>query len=194
MAFLAGDSVIRTSLPATGIEGQIVMLISAGTLVPYIYANGAWISTLLSAYPIGSIYMSTVSTNPGTLFGGTWAQLEDRFLLTAGSTYTAGATGGAATVTLSANEIPAHTHGSKTLTGTIRFNERRFGGSTPATGIVSVATGATTQYFSTASSSSVSNVIGFDFNATHEHSSVGGGQAHNNMPPYLTVNVWKRTA
>lgn len=45
-------------------------------------------------YPVGSIYMSVNSTNPSTLFGGTWVQLEDRFLLGAGSTYTAGATGG----------------------------------------------------------------------------------------------------
>lgn len=194
MALLAGDSVIRTALPATGIEGQIIMLISAGTLVPYIYANGAWISTLLSAYPIGSIYMSTVSTNPGTLFGGTWAQLEDRFLLTAGSTYTAGSTGGSATVTLSTNQIPAHTHGNKSLTGTIRFNERRFGGSTPATGIVSIYSTATTQYFATNTSGSVANVAGFNFDASHEHTSVGGGAAHENMPPYLVVYAWQRTA
>ncbi len=47
-----------------------------------------------SIYPIGSIYMSVNNTNPSTLFGGTWEQIEDRFLLGAGDTYTAGSTGG----------------------------------------------------------------------------------------------------
>ena len=61
-------------------------------------------------YPIGSIYMSVNSTNPGTLFGGTWSQLKDRFLLGAGNTYTNGNTGGAATVTLTVNRMPKHSH------------------------------------------------------------------------------------
>lgn len=52
-------------------------------------------------YPVGAIYISTVATNPGTLFGvGTWTQIQDRFLLCAGTTYTGGATGGAATINL----------------------------------------------------------------------------------------------
>lgn len=45
-------------------------------------------------YPINSIYLSMSSTNPGTLFGGTWEQIQDKFLLCAGSVYTAGSTGG----------------------------------------------------------------------------------------------------
>lgn len=58
--------------------------------------------TFDTIYPIGSIYMSTANVNPGTLFGGTWEQIQDKFLLSAGSTYTAGNTGGSATM--------AHTH------------------------------------------------------------------------------------
>ena len=61
-------------------------------------------------YPVGSIYLSVNSTNPATLFGGTWVQLKDRFLLGAGSSYTNGSTGGAATVTLQSSQIPAHNH------------------------------------------------------------------------------------
>lgn len=75
-------------------------------------------------YPIGSIYTSTQSISPATLFGGTWVQIKDTFLLTAGDTYSAGATGGAATHThtsaahthttsghaLTVNEMPSHTH------------------------------------------------------------------------------------
>ena len=61
-------------------------------------------------YPIGSIYQSTVATSPATLFGGTWTQITDRFVLSAGSTYTAGTTGGASTVTLKTSQMPSHTH------------------------------------------------------------------------------------
>ena len=68
-------------------------------------------------YPVGALYMSTSNTEPSTLFGGTWERIQDRFLMCAGSTYTAGATGGAATHThttashtLTINEIPAHNH------------------------------------------------------------------------------------
>lgn len=46
-------------------------------------------------YPVGSIYMSVNATNPASLFGGTWEQIKDRFLLAAGDNYSAGATGGA---------------------------------------------------------------------------------------------------
>lgn len=61
-------------------------------------------------YPIGSIYMSVNNTNPGSLFGGTWQQIQGKFLLGASSGHSAGSTGGAETVTLSAGNIPAHTH------------------------------------------------------------------------------------
>ena len=52
-------------------------------------------------YPIGAVYISVTAVNPAVLFGGTWEQIEDTFLLSAGSTYTGGNTGGSATVTLS---------------------------------------------------------------------------------------------
>ena len=62
-------------------------------------------------YPVGSIYMSVVNTNPGTLFGGTWTALGGRFLIGADSTYSAGATGGSATKTLATGNLPSHSHG-----------------------------------------------------------------------------------
>lgn len=62
-------------------------------------------------YPVGAIYISTVSTSPAILFGGTWQQIQGRFLLAAGGGYAAGGTGGAATHTLTAAELPAHSHG-----------------------------------------------------------------------------------
>ena len=62
-------------------------------------------------YPVGSLYWSSKSTNPSSLFGGTWVQIKDRFILACGNTYTSsGATGGASTVTLSVSNMPSHSH------------------------------------------------------------------------------------
>ena len=154
---------------------------------------------MLRAYPVGSIYMSLVSTNPAALFGGTWEQLKDRFLVGAGGIYEAGATGGANMVTLSTNQIPAHTHGSKTLTGGIgiRNMERNSTVVDWASGIVSYSKGGTGRdsvEVGRNSSSYSSTATQITVTATHAHDSVGGGQGHENRPPYLAVYVWKRTA
>lgn len=118
-------------------------------------------------YPVGSIYMSVNSASPATLFGGTWEQIKDTFLLSAGDTYTAGTTGGEATHTLIANEMPSHSH-------TLAPGFSAFGAGTgSATNLIRLSGGTA---------------------VTWNTSSVGGGQAHNNMPPYLVVYVWKRTA
>ena len=69
-------------------------------------------ATLDQIYPVGSIYMSVNSTSPATLFGGTWEPIKDKFLLSAGDTYSAGAEDGAA----SRSYTPAGTVGSHTLT------------------------------------------------------------------------------
>lgn len=72
-----------------------------------------------SIYPVGSIYMSTSSTNPGTLFTGTtWSQITDRFLVGMGTTYTtAGGTGGASSVTLETGNLPSHRHSVSITSG-----------------------------------------------------------------------------
>lgn len=123
----------------------------------------------LDVYPVGSIYMSVNGADPGTLFGGTWEQLEDRFLLAAGTTYAAGATGGEAEHTLTVGEMPSHTH---SLYGGNNVDPPDwFGGSGNAYGIMNKA-GTAYSYLG----------------------NTGGGAAHNNMPPYLAVYMWKRTA
>ena len=85
--------------------------------------NGAPLLNLV--YPVGSIYLSSNNTNPGTLFGGTWTQIKDRFILTAGDYYSNGATGGAATVTLTVSNMPSHSH-SFTPSGTVGSHSHSF--------------------------------------------------------------------
>ncbi len=126
-------------------------------------------------YPVGSIYMSVNSVSPATLFGfGTWEQIEDTFLLAAGSTYTAGSTGGEATHTLTAAEsgLPAHSHGLTSNIGALFAQGTNRNGyyRTGTTGTIAIEPGVA--------------------NNTAQNASA----AHNNMPPYLVVNIWKRTA
>lgn len=118
-------------------------------------------------YPVGSIYMSVNNTNPSNLFGGTWTQLKDRFLLGAGSTYTNGSTGGSATQRLSAANLPSHTHPQYVATNggstsaNLDYNGWVSNGKAVAQGIPTGATGQGTK---------------FDI-----------------MPPYLVVYMWQRT-
>lgn len=74
-------------------------------------ANKGYVDqTVKSIFPVGYIYLSADSTSPAALFGGTWEQLKDRFLLGAGDSYDAGTTGGEAENTLTVNQIPSHAH------------------------------------------------------------------------------------
>ena len=65
---------------------------------------------LNEAYPVNSVYISYSNTNPGTLFGGTWEIIGDGRVLKGIKSGTAGTTGGSSTVTLSTDNLPAHTH------------------------------------------------------------------------------------
>lgn len=142
----------------------------------------------LDIYPVGSLYWSKKSTNPGTLFGGTWTQITDKFILAAGSTYTVGSTGGAATVTLTTNQIPSHTHsGSANSTGAHTH-----------TGVPSGSyynsRGSDEDYAYAKSNTSGSTGSGGAHSHTVTINATGGGQAHNNMPPYVVYYCWERTA
>lgn len=144
-------------------------------------------------YPVGSVYMSVNSADPNLLWPGTtWVQIEDTFLLAAGTNHSAGSTGGAETVTLTESQIPAHTHGSKSLVGSV-YNVASQSASQNYT-YAGIARSADKVEGHGYAVNSTSANDGFTIDATHEHTSVGGGEAHNNMPPYLTVYVWKRTA
>lgn len=143
-------------------------------------------------YPVGSIYMSVNNTSPATLFGGTWEQIQDKFLLCSGKTYSGGSTGGEATHTLTVDETPEHTHtrGTMNITGGVGpLDDMSAGWFSGA-----MYRGAGHSYDASSSSSGSGWRLMFDASRswTGETSPVGGGSAHNNMPPYLAVYVWKR--
>ena len=137
---------------------------------------------LKAAMPVGHIYISLAETNPNVLFGfGTWERIEDRFLLAAGKTYSAGSTGGAATHTLTVDEMPSHTGHLYGTAGNVNGKGN--------------ATGAWLNEIKVNSSHTVS--YGWDYGSGEYYPAnqkTGGSQPHNNMPPYTTVYVWKRTA
>ena len=91
-------------------------------------------------YPVGSLYWSSKSTNPASLFGGTWVQIKDRFVLACGDTYTSsGATGGASSVTLSVSNMPSHNH-SFTPSGTVSSHSHTINsGNTSSSGTTNTA-------------------------------------------------------
>ena len=157
-------------------------------------------------YPVGSIYMSANNVSPATFLGGTWEQIQDRFLLCAGSTYSAGSTGGEATHKLTQAETPAHTHtrGTMEITGIIwsrSLTDGTYGGSIfGGSGAFSYAKKQTSSASTWKSAGNYTSgfadktTLTASKNWTGATSSVGGNAAHNNMPPYLAVYVWKRTA
>lgn len=142
-------------------------------------------------YPVGSIYMSVNSASPATLFGGTWEQIENRFLLSAGSSYTAGATGGEASHTLTISEMPSHNH---TFTGNstyYQFGDVAYGTISASNQNVSIVDGAD-NYGKGGTYSTKMKDTGFTVTSSGTIENKGGSSAHNNMPPYLVVYMWKR--
>lgn len=117
-------------------------------------------------YPIGSVYISVNTTNPSTLFGGGWTRITGRFLLAADdSTYKNGSTGGEATHKLTIDEMPSHNHSWGWAYAAASVNA-----TWNSAGVNKIA--------------SATDIIG----------NTGGDKAHNNMPPYLVVYMWKRTS
>ncbi len=168
-------------------------------------------------YPVGSIYMSVDDTNPATLFGGTWERIAGgRCLIGADDSYLAGRQGGEATHALTYDELPAHTHSATATSGGEHKHNR---GTMNITGAIKLW-----KYYDVSGAFQVNGSWGwaetkngggdptakveFDASRTwtgetsaagaHQHtvtvSEAGGGKAFNNMPPYLVVNIWKRTA
>ena len=164
------------------------------------WVHGSEIRDLI--YPVGSIYMSVNNVSPAVFFGGTWEQIQDTFLLAAGTTYTAGDTGGSATHThttashtLTIAEMPQHYHtfvdywntaaGSSTKRNAPAVN----GDSTGIGSSERNNRGRTTGVIQ--STSNMAERSGTDIGQAHSHGDTGSS---SNLPPYLAVYVWKRTA
>lgn len=118
---------------------------------------------------VGELYITTSNENPSLKFGGVWEQIKDVFLLASGDNYLAGSTGGEAEHVLTIDEIPAHTH---------TFNRHQLWRTedVPEAG-TSDGYGVNNKTLSVYSDNT---------------GAVGNGLSHNNMPPYLSVYVWKR--
>ena len=152
--------------------------------------------TLKKVYPVGSIYMSTVSTNPATLFGfGTWEAMPAGRVLLAqgksswGTTYNAGSTGGEATHTLTVGELPSHNHTASTnTTGNHTHQFQLYYG--PGDTHMNFPSDYDTNYAgnkgTTLSAGNHSHTININ--------NTGSSQPHNNIQPYIAVYMWKRTA
>jgi hypothetical protein len=150
-------------------------------------------------FPVGSIYMSySVSTNPATLLGfGTWTAIQDKVLIGAGGAYAAGATGGAASVTLTTTELPAHTH----AVGTLATSSG--GGHTHSIGRDKTGATGSVEYINHSTGTSGAGQIysgQLTTDGAHTHpvtgstASAGTGSAFSILPPYTAVYIWRRSA
>lgn len=191
---LAGESVTQAKIATAAVTSNKIAMravtkdkvadgavteekLAAGAVTAEKLASDALDSVLnayfLKVYPVGAFYFSASSDNPATLFGGTWTQIKDTFILAAGTKYKAGTTGGEATHTLTAQEMPNHYHDE--------YAGNDGGDSSAPSG-----------YIGWPSISYTSDKTWLAKLA--KTSGTGGGAAHNNMPPYLAAYVWQRTA
>lgn len=172
-------------------------------------------------YPVGSVYLSVNNVNPATLFGGTWELIAGgRCLIGASKTYPLGSTGGEAEHALLETEMPSHKHdasmskvgGHQHNRGTMNIKGTAYWPMmTKNTELYCSGAFYRSRYVGNERSKSGGGVTGFElgFDASrdwigetsaageHTHTfnvnNAGGGKAHNNMQPYLAVNIWQRT-
>lgn len=129
-------------------------------------------------YPVGSIYMSVNTVSPSVLFGfGVWEKIEDKFLLGCGTTYANGSTGGSADAVIVSHSHKPNADGEYLVTS-----------EDPTANNTRVAYSASGNRW----------VDGQPSQSNFHHrtgtNTVGEDGTGKNMPPYLVVNIWKRTA
>ena len=134
-------------------------------------------------HPVGSLYISENATSPAELYGGTWEQIKDRFILAAGDTYAAGSTGGEAKHSLTELENGPHSHEIVSY-GNVDWYYK----TTSALGIKLQAPHHVVI-------NDISSIIDADESAGYLATNTSGtGQPHNNMPPYIAAYIWRRVA
>lgn len=195
-------SIAKTS--TIGLLDTYTITYNDGTTSNFSVKNGKTgsVENLLDrTYPVGSIYMSVNSTEPSTLFGGTWERLKGRFLIGAGTnteintneeygnlgnedpTFAGGETGGEYRHQLNATEMPEHNHDTNDYT--LVFNK----------GAVQIQTNMGAKTIVEVEYSNILPNIRATKNEDGNRTGLTGGDGkHNNMPPYLAVYMWKRTA
>lgn len=163
-----------------------------------------------AVYPVGARIEFETDTDPNTLYPWqTWVQRKGEFAYAYDDSHAIGTTGGEATHTLSASEMPSHSHIYSNATGVqghvLTWNEMpshthgiHWVGATPPQG------GGSDQNFGVAQVAVGNQQSGSaGGNWSHNHglsksnantTNTGSGAAHNNMPPYRAVAVWVRTA
>lgn len=168
-----GESVSATAYLGVG-QYAFAMIKQGVVLGPdsYLFDKQNVIRSILDFfYPVGTIYTTEDKDfNPSTRWGGTWELIKDRMIIGAGNSYAVKSTGGEATHTLTGKEIPPHNH-----TAPVRiqwYNEVRNGVMFTGWGASNVQVDYQTQYTGYA----------------------GEGHAHNNLPPYYSAYIWRRTA
>ena len=177
--FLSGATKGVTALNTgvKSIEQEINAVLASRAVTPDITATNQLLTVLnkikaeavLAAHPVGSLYWTSKNENPAVTFGGgTWKQITDKFVLAAGSTYKAEATGGAPTVTLTVANLPSHSH-TFTPSGTVK----------------STFTGASHSHTFTPSGSISNTKAGgvISTNGIHSHGISDPGHKHN-IPGY----------
>ena len=211
--YMASATLPSATLSSPTMTGTpIAPTASPGTNTMQVATTAFVTAGIQAAYPVGSIYMSTVSTPPATLFGfGTWvAYGSGRVLISQDATYPAGTTGGAATVASSGSisgtvggtslteaQMPQHYHqmiGPTFTTGYPQNDGGGFGtffGGTPDDGGHSYGTWSTG-----GGASSGGTSTGTANGNSHDHSFSGSfsGSATSVVQPYISVYMWNRTA
>jgi len=188
---VASQAELICSTTPTTPSGNLIKTVGAGD------ASGGGGSTDVSrAYPVGSIYLTTSSTNPATLFGfGTWQQVsQGRVLIGVGTgndgntsrTYASGDTGGEYTHKLTLSECASHQHNPDTSSwGFLAYVpgdvER-----------VRVGTNTSGRYAFLSVAASSADASGLKYAGKTD--SRGGNGYHNNIQPYYAVYIWRRTA
>lgn len=180
MTFTVDGTVVTATLPdgsalaANAFRiGSIVLCAINGTALNIYTVNSVDIPSIVATvkeacYPVGSIYCNTTdSRSPTAILGfGSWKQIQGSFLFGSDITHQAGSTGGEATHTLTVDEMPQHTHGPLIGTDIINFVPNDNG--------------------------NIGAASGKNLQGSPSAGYTGGGQPHNNMPPYLSVYMWQR--